>query len=125
MSDETFAALVKRLKPNASVRGLESGAGLNAGAISSLLKRSKGGVAGRQHMPKRDVILGIARALECEPSLVVRALANDLRIPLDELELSVEEVRFVELLRELSPRDRRAVRMLAENLAGKEPGDAS
>lgn len=115
MAAETFAALVRQLHPGVDTRELESAADLTIGRIAYFLKpRTK-----IRHIPNRDVIFDLARALDCPPSVVVRAFAADLGIPLDELDVSPKELELVELYRRLSPHDRSTVWMLAEHLDGK------
>lgn len=117
-----FGRLLRSLYPYpASVRQLEADAGLKKNFIAYYMKPSTDLV----RMPKATVVLELARALNCDPGLVIEAFAKDVGLPIRPHPYPPEAREVLHVLAELSPVGQRAVMLMARSLLAAERGDAS
>jgi transcriptional regulator with XRE-family HTH domain len=111
MAAPSLADLIAEYRPGVSVRQIEREAGLPANSIGNYLKPS----TVRRRIPEVDVIMAVAKALDCPPDLVTDAFGRDIGIPLPK-RLSARQQRMIDVFDGLSEAQQDTLLRIAETL---------
>lgn len=76
--------LIQQQKPGMSVRGFERAAGLSQGKVRQWEKPGA-------HMPKKQLVIRMAQALDCTPGQVFEAILHDIGHGVEEYRADLEQ----------------------------------